>query len=68
MMTESEKSLVSPTTTVWCVKHNDGWCAIIGNFLPEEWATNIATVCNNYVIIPLGFERREPDCKECQNG
>lgn len=51
---------------VWCVKHNDGWCAIKENYLPKEGETNIPTACGQYIVLPYAFEQREPDCRGCK--
>lgn len=32
---------------------------------PREGAASRATACGHHVIFPCGFERREPDCEEC---
>ena len=50
---------------VWCVEHVDGWCAVAGDVDPGEGALSVETRCGHSVTLPLGIERRAPDCEEC---
>jgi hypothetical protein len=49
----------------WCVKSRDGWCATKVNRQPPEGATSVATLCQHFVVLPGGYERREPTCRDC---
>lgn len=51
---------------VWCVQHRDGWCATFGGRRPTEAQTTVETRCRHFVILPYGFERRQPDCDDCK--
>lgn len=50
---------------VWCVKHKKGWCAVEGNKVPPEGENNVKTRCGHNIVLPLGFEERQPDCEDC---
>ena len=50
---------------VWCVRHEDGWCAIEGNQERSAEDLHIPTECGYIVTVPFGCERREPTCPEC---
>lgn len=50
---------------VWCVKHRDGWCAVEGNYEPEEGSWSVPTVCGYGVTLPFGYDHRAPDCTDC---
>lgn len=50
---------------VWCVQHRDGWCACKEDRDPGE-ADNVATRCENWVVLPSGIARRWPTCEECR--
>ena len=60
----------------WCVMWNvrdecgfvvdHKWCALKENKLPpEEKYTGAKTLCDHVVVLPGGYEQREPDCEEC---
>ena len=50
----------------WCVRHRNGWCAALEEgALPEDMADNVDTLCGMVVVLPFGFEEREPTCSEC---
>ena len=46
------------------VRHRDGWCATWKK--TTRYADNIKTVCNHYVTLPWGIERKWPTCAECR--
>ena len=50
---------------VWCVKHRDGWCATKDGKPHDEDGWNIPTKCGQYVVGPIGSEKRIPTCVEC---
>ena len=50
---------------VWCVKHNDGWCAAKPNRKWDESSFNVGTKCGWVITLPLGCELGEPTCLEC---
>jgi hypothetical protein len=50
---------------VWCVRHNDGWCACKENKNPGDRAWSVETKCNMFVTLPLGVSKRLPTCPEC---
>lgn len=50
---------------VWCVQHREGWCATATGKQHREDATNVRTRCLQYVVLPMGSERRVPTCVEC---
>lgn len=52
---------------VWCAQHRSGWCAVKSGKLPvkDKDRESVATKCGQFVILPLGFDKREPDCEEC---
>lgn len=50
----------------WCAKHRDGWCAAKSNRKWDEDTWSVPTVCNQFVIGPLGCKRGEPSCLECR--
>ena len=47
----------------YCVRHRDGWCTTSKK--TSAYRDNVKTLCDHYVIMPFGFERRQPDCPEC---
>jgi len=49
---------------VVCVRHRDGWCATRRKHV--RYADSVTTLCGYIVTMPLGIERREPDCEECR--
>lgn len=50
-----------------CVRHRDGWCATYYKKVERaEGAFSVRTVCNHYVMLPWGVERRDPTCEECK--
>lgn len=54
----------------WCVQHRGGWCQMWaqskrGVDQHRTEAFRVPTLCRHYVIMPIGFERRRPTCKEC---
>jgi hypothetical protein len=49
-----------------CVRHNEGWCVLEEQVKPSEGAPAVAVRCNNVVVLPLGYEFREPTCDECK--
>lgn len=52
------------TKTIFaCVRHKRGWCACAGT--STRYRDNVKTLCNHYIILPLGLEYRIPNCKEC---
>jgi hypothetical protein len=51
------------STPVWCVRHQDGWCACESE--PKEGENNVPTLCDHFIWLPGGFEKREPTCPEC---
>jgi hypothetical protein len=53
------------TSTVWCVKHRDGWCATKDNHEPAEGTCNVPTRCGYWVTLPGGYDQRQPDCPDC---
>ena len=52
---------------MWCIEHRDGWCAVKGNYKPEETVDNVPTVCDYYVVLPFGIKYRTPTCMECKS-
>lgn len=52
--------------TVWCVHHEDGWCAIEGNQPHDSDDMFVPTLCGYIVNVPFGCAQREPDCPECR--
>jgi hypothetical protein len=51
---------------VWCVQHQDGWCACSRNRLPPEGATNVETKCRHFIWLPIGVAKRAPTCPSCR--
>jgi hypothetical protein len=51
---------------VWCVQHSEGWCAVKGNEKFEEDDTSVETVCEHFVSLPTGCEKRKPTCPTCR--
>lgn len=49
--------------SIVCVQHRDGWCGTRRNHI--RYTDNVPTLCGYKVILPLGIERRVPDCPEC---
>ena len=47
-----------------CIKHQDGWCAAAPG--ADVDAMSVETVCGHFVTLPIGVERRRPDCPECR--
>lgn len=54
----------------WCVRQRAGWCAVLGNVEPAEGSDWVPTLCgardHTGITFPGGYERREPDCPDCQ--
>ena len=46
------------------VRHRDGWCATRRS--NTGYSDTVPTICGQYVTLPLGLERREPDCSGCE--
>jgi hypothetical protein len=49
----------------WLIKHNRGWCAAKTNRKWDESAFNVETLCDHFVVLPLGCKRGEPTCEDC---
>lgn len=51
------------------VKHRDGWCALPEGYvftLDDTFAPTLCEISSGKGInLPLGLERREPDCADC---
>jgi len=47
-----------------CVKHRDGWCATKRE-KSLQYSDSVPTLCDHYVTLPMGIQRREPDCPDC---
>lgn len=50
---------------VWCVKSNEGWCAVADGTEPAEGTWCVETLCGYGITLPYGYDRRRPDCAEC---
>lgn len=51
----------------WCIKHKEGWCAVLDQAKkPEDNGTTIQTLCAHFVLMPFGIERRVPTCVDCR--
>ena len=54
--------------TVWCVKdREDRWCAVKGGSKPDETAGSVPTVCDHFIVLPHGTEKRRPNCPDCRS-
>lgn len=53
------------SSTVECVQHREGWCATHDGRRPNEAESNVPTLCNRFVVCPMGFEKMEPTCLAC---
>jgi len=51
--------------SVWCVRHRDGWCACRQNRRYREETVNVPTLCDHFVVLHNGIEKRVPTCPEC---
>jgi hypothetical protein len=49
----------------WTVKHREGSCAVKDGQQPEPDAMSVATLCDHFVVLPMGSEFGHPDCKAC---
>jgi hypothetical protein len=49
----------------WCVLSRDGWCLTKHNRKPAEGADAVPTACGWFVVLPGGFDQREPTCRDC---
>jgi hypothetical protein len=64
----------SKSQKAWCVQHRDGWCLCKhqpeAGQAPDESQNQVETACGHFVILPFGFEQRDPNCSEpeCKNG
>ena len=47
-----------------CVQSNVGWCASYKK--SPKYSDSVKTRCGHWVILPLGLQRRYPDCPECR--
>lgn len=52
-------------TSVWCVKHNSGWCAADPNRAWDDARFNVRTKCGHFIVLPLGGQKGRPTCLEC---
>jgi len=57
----------------WCVawksdrESNDiHWCAVKGRKKPNADDFSVETRCKHFIVLPLGLEKRQPTCPECQ--
>lgn len=50
-----------------CVRHQGGWCATDRKRMPKEETVIdvVPTTCAHRIVLPWGFERRDPDCPSC---
>ena len=55
-----------PVPAVPSVRHQDGWCATKSGHVARESTTSVRTLCDKYVVLPLGGEVRSPTCSECR--
>lgn len=49
----------------WLVKHRGGWCAAKINQKHDEAAWSVKTLCNHFVMLPLGTRFGTPNCRDC---
>lgn len=50
---------------VWCVRHRSGWCAAKENRRLRDMADSVPTLCGHVVVLPYGYDERDPTCDEC---
>jgi hypothetical protein len=53
---------------MWLVKHRKGTCALKyqrRTKAPPDGTTSVPTLCEEFVILPLGFSQGTPDCETC---
>ena len=54
----------------WCVRHRDGWCIRKDESKAARDAedfTAVETLCDHWITLPGGMERRRPTCEECKS-
>lgn len=56
---------MSEPEPVWCVAHDEGWCATASGCQFGEKSLSVKTLCKCRVTFPLGSDRRLPDCEGC---
>ena len=53
----------------WCVQHIEGWCIRKDESKEARKAedfTATETLCERWITLPGGMERRRPTCEECK--
>ena len=57
---------MSQPLEVWCVRHEDGWCATDNRKWFKDGQDSVKTACGKVVALPWGCLRTVPTCPECR--